>query len=109
MAGPIERSIFARDLDLEDLLQALAAWYRQQKLEVQKVSTDAGSLVLQVRPQKTWRKYVGMGSTLNIDLKYDDPQLKVVIGTGSWVDKAAVGGVAIVAHSILLPLAIPAS
>ncbi len=105
----VTRSIYAPNLDMEALIQALVAWYRSQNLEVEQLPSQ--SVMLQCRERQAWRKFVGMAMGLHVELNYSDPGLTVTISAGKWADKAIVGGIAVatMASGIGLPLAIPAA
>lgn len=102
--------MYAPNLDMEALVQALVAWYQSQNLEVERLPGQ--SILLQCRERQEWRKFLGMAMGLQVELNYSNPGLMVTISATKWVDKAVVGGIAvatIATGGIGLPLAIPAA
>jgi len=90
---------------LQPLIEDLGIWLEGQNFKCQHINTDEGDLVLQVARQASWRKYVGMETSLNIAFHLEDEILKVDVGAGKWVDKAAAGAVSLF---VLWPLAVTA-
>ncbi len=92
------------------LVSDLENWLISQNFNCQQLTTeDGGTLdkytVLQVAKKGGWRKFVGMGTALNIVLYQKPNHIIVEIGAGRWVDKATVGTVSMF---VLWPLAFAA-
>jgi hypothetical protein len=91
------------NLNHQDLLSHLRAWFVNQNFEAQALKTEDGADLLQVAKKGTWRKFVGLSTALNIVLRLKDSDLTVEVGAGRWIDKAATGTVSLF---ILWPLAV---
>ncbi len=92
------------------LLADLEDWLISQNFNCQQITgKDGGTIdkytVLQVAKKGGWRKFVGMGTALNIVLYQKPNHIIVEIGAGRWVDKATVGTVSMF---VLWPLAFAA-
>ena len=92
------------------LLADLKDWLISKNFNCQQITgKDGGTLdkytVLQVAKKGGWRKFVGMGTALNIVLYQKPNHIIVEIGAGRWFDKAAVGTVSMF---VLWPLAFTA-
>ena len=81
------------------LLADLKDWLISQNFNCQQITgEDRGTIdkytVLQVAKKGGWRKFVGMGTALNIVLYQKPNHIIVEIGAGRWIDKALVGAAA---------------
>ena len=76
------------------LLADLKNWLISQNFNCQQLTTEDGGTLLQVAKKGGWRKFIGMGTALNIVLRQSSNNITVEIGAGRWIDKAVVGGVA---------------
>jgi hypothetical protein len=99
------QSFSAPDLNLHHLAKAIVDWYRSQDFDVQQLDVQEGGILVQAK-RGGWRNAVGMASALNVTLRQNRNNLLVEIGSGKWLDKAAVGAVSMV---ILWPLALAAA
>jgi hypothetical protein len=81
------------------LLADLEDWLISQNFNCQQITgKDGGTIdkytVLKVERKGGWRKFVGMGTALNIVLyQSSNNNITVEIGAGRWIDKALVGGI----------------
>jgi ribosomal protein L37E len=80
-------------------------WLDSQGFDSQQMKTENGGELLQIKKRGGWRDFVGMATSLNIVFYQSGDTLTVQIGSGKWVDKAAVGTISLF---ILWPLAITA-
>jgi hypothetical protein len=87
------------------LIADVTKWLDAQGFDSQQMSTEAQSVLLQIKKRGGWRDFVGMSTSLNIVFHQADDTLTVEIGAGKWIDKAAVGTVSMF---ILWPLAVTA-
>ena len=86
------------------LLADLKNWLISQNFNCQQLTTEDGGTLLQVAKKGGWRKFIGMGTALNIVLyQSSNNNITVEIGAGRWIDKAAVGTASMF---VLWPLAI---
>ena len=76
------------------LLADLKNWLISQNFNCQQLTTEDGGTLLQVAKKGGWRKFIGMGTALNIVLHQSSNNITVEIGAGRWIDKAVVGTVA---------------
>jgi TIR domain-containing protein len=91
--------------DGEHIIADVKGWLDSQGFDSQQMSTEAGSVLLQIKKRGGWRDFVGMATSLNIVFHRAADTLTVEIGAGKWIDKAAVGTVSMF---ILWPLAVTA-
>ncbi len=91
--------------DGDRLISDVKGWLDSQGFDSQQMSTEAGSVLLQIKKRGGWRDFVGMATSLNIVFHQAADTLTVEIGAGKWIDKAAVGTVSMF---ILWPLAVTA-
>ena len=77
------------------LLADLKNWLISQNFNCQQLTTEDGGTLLQVAKKGGWRKFIGMGTALNIVLHQSSNNITVEIGAGRWLDKAAVGAASI--------------
>ncbi len=96
----------APNLNLQDLAQAMLAWFRGQSFEAQIFHTPDGATIVQARKAGGWRVLVGMAAALNVTMRYQPGQLIVEMGAAQWADKAVVGAAGAL---VFLPLLIPAA
>ena len=78
-------------------------WLDFQGFDSQQMQTEDRRVLLQIKRRGGWRDFVGMATSLNIVFNPSEDTLNVEIGSGKWIDKAAVGTVSMF---ILWPLAI---
>ncbi|MFQ5597183.1 MAG: TIR domain-containing protein [Nitrospiria bacterium] len=98
------RFICAPD-DYGRLISDLKGWLEGQDYACQQIATEEGGVLLQVAQTGSWRKFVGMATSLNVHMHQDASTITVEIGAGKWVDKAAAGTVSLF---VLWPLAVTA-
>jgi hypothetical protein len=91
--------------DSDRVIGEVKHWLDTQGFDSQQMSTETGSMLLQIKKRGGWRDFVGMGTSLNIVFHQSSDALTVEIGAGKWIDKAAVGTVSMF---ILWPLAVTA-
>jgi hypothetical protein len=103
---PDVRHYSAANLNHKDLLSHLRAWFVNQGFEVQSLTTEDGTDLLQVAKKGNWRKFVGLSTALNVVVQCRDSDLTVEVGAGRWIDKAAAGTVSLF---VLWPLAVTAA
>lgn len=87
-----QRVFHAPNLNMGQLVQALADWYRAQKFDVQVLDLPQGGVVIQARQEEAWRTLLGVSSALNVVLRRQGENLMVEVGAGKWVDKAIAAG-----------------
>ena len=87
-----QRMFHAPNLNMGQLVQALAEWYRAQKFDVQVLDLPQGGVVIQARQEEAWRSLMGISSALNVVLRRQGEHLVVEVGAGKWVDKAIAAG-----------------
>jgi hypothetical protein len=104
-AGTKSRRYACRRSDSDRLIDDVKRWLDVQGFDLQHMQTENQGLLLQIKRRGGWRDFVGMATALNIVFTPADDTLNVEIGSGKWLDKAAVGTVSIF---ILWPLAITA-
>lgn len=97
------RAFPAKNLDVQELVQALDNWLNTENFDKQVINTADGAVIIQVAKRGGWRKALGMSTALDVVLRHSDPYLNVEIGAGRWADKAVGGAVGMV---ILWPLTI---
>ena len=86
------------------LLADLENWLISQNFNCQQLTTEDGGTLLQVAKKGGWRKFIGMGTALNIVLyQSSNNNITVEIGAGRWIDKAVVGTVGGALASCLIP------
>ena len=103
---PDVRQYRTANLNHQDLVSHLRAWFVNQDFEVQSLKTEDSSDLLQVAKKGTWRKFVGLSTALNVVVRSNDSNLTVEVGAGRWIDKAAAGTVSMF---VLWPLAVTAA
>jgi hypothetical protein len=104
-AGTKSRRYACRRSDSDRLIDDVKRWLDVQGFDLQQMQTENQGVLLQIKRRGGWRDFVGMATALNIVFTPADDTLNVEIGSGKWLDKAAVGTVSIF---ILWPLAITA-
>jgi hypothetical protein len=104
-AGTKSRRYACRRSDSDRLIDDVKRWLDVQGFDLQQMQTEHQGVLLQIKRRGGWRDFVGMAAALNIVFTPADDTLNVEIGSGKWLDKAAVGTVSIF---ILWPLAITA-
>lgn len=100
------RHYSAVNLNNQDLMSHVRAWFVNQDFEVQTLKTEDGADLLQVAKKGNWRKFVGLSTALNVAMRCRDSDLTVEVGAGRWIDKAAAGTVSLF---VLWPLAVTAA
>ena len=93
------------DAVFNKLLIATEEWLSNDGFACQRLSTEAGDVLIQIEKEGKWKKLIGMDTALNIVFTRTEATLEVEIGAGKWVDKAISGTVGLV---IFAPLAITA-
>lgn len=104
-AGMKSRRYACRESDSAQLVADVKRWLDGEGFDSQQMLTDDDRVLLQVRRRGGWRNFVGMATSLNIVFDAAEDTVTVEIGSGKWIDKAAVGTVSIF---ILWPLAVTA-
>jgi hypothetical protein len=104
-AGTKSRRYACRQSDSVLLIADVKRWLDGEGFDSQQMPTDDDRILLQVRKRGGWRNFVGMATSLNIVFNASEDTLTVEIGSGKWIDKAAVGTVSMF---ILWPLAVTA-
>jgi hypothetical protein len=104
-AGAKSRRYACRRSDSDRLIDDVKRWLDVQGFDLQQMQTENQGVLLQIKRRGGWRDFVGMATALNIVFTPAEDTLNVEIGSGKWLDKAAVGTVSIF---ILWPLAITA-
>lgn len=99
------RSFLCPRSRFQNLLLSIEGWLASEGFQHQQLQTEDGGILVQIEKAGGWRKVVGMSTALNIVFRQVDNTVNVEIGTGRWIDKAAVGTVSLF---ILWPLAITA-
>ena len=95
-----------RDVDLQELADALARWYRSQSLEAEVARDDPGVRV-QCRGHNA-RAIAGAAIALTVVLRQERDGFAVEVGAGKWVDKGVAAGVGLLTLGSgvgLIPLA----
>ncbi|MCL6257467.1 toll/interleukin-1 receptor domain-containing protein [Aquiflexum sp. TKW24L] len=87
------------------VIVGLFNWLNSEGYDTQQFKIENDEEMIQVKKRGGWRKFVGMETSLNVILKHKNRSLTVYIGSGQWIDKAAVGAVSMV---ILWPLLVTA-
>jgi hypothetical protein len=85
------------------VVDSVEEWLAQSGYNVQRLITENGDILLQVERQGSWRKLIANSIALNVLLSHNQDSLSVSIGSGRWLDKAAIGAVALV---FALPIAL---
>jgi hypothetical protein len=99
------RRYVCRPDDAGRVIADVKRWLDSEGFDSQQLSTDASSVLLQIKKRGGWRDLVGMSTSLNIVFTQAVDTLTVEIGAGKWIDKATVGTVSMF---ILWPLAVTA-
>src|SRR6266849_2292159 len=79
----------------QNLLLSTEGWLASEGFKHQQLQTEDGGILVQIEKAGRWRKVVGMSTALNIVFHQVDNTVNVEIGTGRWIDKAAVGTVSL--------------
>jgi hypothetical protein len=103
---PAVRHFNAASLNYQGLLFQLSQWLSDQGFLVQAMRTLDGADLLMAKKKGTWRMLLGLSTALTIVLRYNNSDLAVEVGPGSWFDKLAVGTVSLF---VLWPLAVTAA
>ncbi len=99
------RRYVCRPDDTGRVIGDVKRWLDSEGFDSQQLSTEAHSVLLQIKKRGGWRDLVGMSTSLNIVFTQAADTLTVEIGAGKWIDKATVGTVSMF---ILWPLAVTA-
>jgi hypothetical protein len=99
------RRYVCRPDDAGRVITDVKRWLDSEGFDSQQLSTEANSVLLQIKKRGGWRDLVGMSTSLNIVFTQAADTLTVEIGAGKWIDKATVGTVSMF---ILWPLAVTA-
>lgn len=98
--------IFNCSLDTyKKIVVGLINWLNNEGFDLQQMKLENDEEMIQIKKRGSWRKFVGMGTSLNVIMKYKGRSLVVYIGAGQWIDKAAVGAVSLI---VLWPLLVTA-
>ncbi|GHV28016.1 hypothetical protein FACS1894167_04040 [Synergistales bacterium] len=89
-----------------DAAQALVFFFEDKKGLVSEVVETPQGVIVQAKAQDTWKKFVGMDSSLQVQFIDQGDSMIVNIGTGKWIDKA---GAAAVGAFVFAPLLITAA
>jgi hypothetical protein len=89
--------------DTSTVIADVKGWLDSLGFDSQQIKTENKGELLQIKKRGGWRDFVGMATSLNIVFYQSGDTLTVQIGSGKWVDKAAVGTVSLF---ILWPLAV---
>jgi hypothetical protein len=103
--GGKSRKYICSAKDTSTLIADVKGWLDSLGFDSQQMKAENGGDLLQVKKRGGWRDFVGMATSLNIVFYQSGDTLTVQIGSGKWLDKAAVGTVS---FFILWPLAITA-
>ncbi len=96
------RNIYAPNLNLEYLVEALTAWYRTEKYDVERSDSGRGSVHLRCcRPNDM----LGFASPLRITMRQQDVGLTVDIKVGKWARPILISALGFWAIMALLGLA----
>jgi ribosomal protein L37E len=104
-SGKKSRKFICQSQQTSTVIGDVKGWLDSQGFDSQQMKTENGGELLQIKKRGGWRDFVGMATSLNIVFYQSGDTLTVQIGSGKWVDKAAVGTVSLF---ILWPLAITA-
>jgi hypothetical protein len=104
-SGKKSRKFICPSKQTSTVISDVKGWLDSQGFDSQQMKTENGGELLQIKKRGGWRDFVGMATSLNIVFYQSGDTLTVQIGSGKWVDKAAVGTVSLF---ILWPLAITA-
>jgi hypothetical protein len=104
-SGKKSRKFICPSNQTSTVIGDVKGWLDSQGFDSQQMKTENGGELLQIKKRGGWRDFVGMATSLNIVFYQSGDTLTVQIGSGKWVDKAAVGTVSLF---ILWPLAITA-
>lgn len=104
--GDVKTRRFACSPERYDrLIEDLKTWLEGQDYNCQHLTTEQDGVLLQVAQKGSWRKFVGMSTSLNVVFRQKGDTVAVEIGAGKWIDKAAAGTVSLF---VLWPLAVTA-
>lgn len=105
----LQKPLYAEGINIPALIDALDAWYKAQHLEVQLAVKDPANqhYVLQCRTQQGWRRAVGMGNAVNVEIQYVEPRLSVTISDGAWGNVAAAGAAGVIGVVAAVPILAP--
>ncbi|MGX7112682.1 hypothetical protein [Gemella cuniculi] len=73
-----------------------------QQLQVQKFEESNRIVIQALKDDSAWKKYLGMETSVTVELKQEDEILSVTIGNSKWVDKATVATVGAIFFAPLL-------
>lgn len=104
-SGKKSRKFICSPKQTSAVIAEVEGWLDSQGFDSQEMKTENGGELLQIKKRGGWRVFVGMATSLNLVFYQSGDTLTVQIGSGKWVDKAAVGTVSLF---ILWPLAITA-
>ena len=104
-SGKKSRKFICPPKQTSTVIGDVKGWLDSQGFDSQQMKTENGGELLQIKKRGGWRDFVGMATSLNIVFYQSGDTLTVQIGSGKWVDKAAVGTISLF---ILWPLAITA-
>ncbi len=96
-----------RDLDVQNIAQAVVNEYQAQGFEAQQFG-DSNQASVQLKKENTLRTITGFNKALGITLQRLDAETQVQVGASDWVDQIAVGAVGLVLHPLLVTAAIGA-
>ena len=103
---PQERMFYAPNVELEPLALELEGWLKGREFETQLMPLEGDGRVVQARQDRGWKAAIGLGLASNIALTRVGSNIKVEVGQGKWLDKAAVGAVGLL---LLWPALVPAA
>lgn len=75
---------------VQEMVQALVAWYDSQGLEHQVLEFD-NAYAVQCRRTGTMAKVTGRNSELTVGIRLEIPRIVVEVGPGKWAAKVGVG------------------
>lgn len=93
-------------VDCSKIFAALRNWLEGENFETQLLHTESGETVVQAAKRGGWRNLIGQSTALNVIFDKKGDELHVTIGSGKWIDKAAV---ATVSMFVLWPLLVTSS
>lgn len=77
----------------ENIVTELENWLESQNFDLQRLRTNEGDILMQIRKKGGWKKLVGMSTALSILCIQSSESLTVEIGESAWADKAVAAGV----------------
>ena len=96
-----------RDLDIQNIAQALVNEYQAQGFEAQQFG-DSNQATVQLRKENTLRTITGFNKALGITFQRSNNETQVQVGASDWVDQIAVGAVGLILYPLLVTAAIGA-